>query len=120
MNPKHRISRAAAWGVLLCFIAACVSTPDRIAYTSISGAVDGVQAGLKAWNEGFYQPGVKVNAALWNARRETLEEAYAKFQATATLAVTLSKDITQKDNAMKVINDAASQILILIAELEKP
>jgi hypothetical protein len=100
-------------------VAACASTPDRIAYTSISGAVDGVQAALKAWNEVFYSPGVKVDPALWNARRDKLADAYAKFQASAALAVTLAKDVTQGDNALKIVNDAAAQVLALIAELEK-
>lgn len=111
--------RSLAVLVLLTFLVACASTPDRIAYTSINGAVDGVQTALKAWNEGFYAPGVKVDPALWNARRDKLADGYAKFQASASLAVTLAKDITQKDNALKIANDAAAQVLMLIAELEK-
>lgn len=111
--------RSVAVLVLLTFLVACASTPDRIAYTSINGAVDAVQAGLKAWNEGFYQPGVNVDPVLWNARRDKLADAYKKFQASATLATTLAKDITQADNALKIVNDAAAQVIALIAELEK-
>lgn len=111
--------RSLAVLVLLTFLVACASTPDRIAFTSISGAVDGVQASLKAWNEGFYSPGVKVDPALWNARRDKLASAYSTFQASANLATTLAKDITQADNALKIVNDAAAQVLTLIAELEK-
>jgi hypothetical protein len=111
--------RSLAVLVLLCFLVACASTPDRIAYTSINGAVDAVQTGLKVWNEGFYTPGVKVDPALWNARRDSLAAAYTKFQASAALAVTLAKDITQADNALKIVNDAAAQVIALIAELEK-
>jgi hypothetical protein len=111
--------RSLAVLVLLCFLVACASTPDRIAYTSISAATDGVQAALKAWNEGWYQPGVKVDPVLWNIRRDQLAAAYAKFQASANLAVTLAKDITQADNALKIANDAAAQVVALIAELEK-
>jgi hypothetical protein len=111
--------RSIAVLVVLCFLAACASTPDRIAFTSISGAVDGVQSALKAWNEGFYAPGVKVDPTLWNGRRDKLADGYKKFQASASLAVTLAKDVTQGDNALKIVNDAAAQVIALIAELEK-
>lgn len=108
-------------GVLLILygVHGCTTSPERIAYTSISAAVDGVQAALKAWNEGFYQPGVKVDPVTWNARRDKVGEAYARFQASANLAVTLARDVTQGQNALKIANDAAAQVIALIAELEK-
>ena len=112
--------RSLAVLVVLTFLVACASAPpDRIAYTSISAAVDGVQTALKAWNEGYYQPGVKVDPAKWNASRDKLNTAYVQFQASAQLAATLAQDITQKDTAQKIINDAAGQVLLLIAALEK-
>lgn len=112
--------RSLAVLVLLTFLVACASTPpDRIAYTSINAAVDGVQTALKAWNEAYYQPGVKVDPAKWNASRDKVQEAYVKFQASANLAVTLAKDITQADNALKIVNDAANQVVALISLLEK-
>jgi hypothetical protein len=106
--------------VALAAAAGCATAPpDRIAYTSISAAVDAVQNGLKAWNEGYYQPGVKVDPVKWNANRDKANAAYTKFQGTARLATTLSQDVAQKDNAQKIINDAAAQVLALLAELEK-
>src|SRR5512135_604437 len=106
--------------VLLTFLVACASAPpDRIAYTSISAAVDGVQAALKAWNEGYYVPGVKVDPVKWNASRDKLNAAYAQFQASAQLATTIAQDVANKDAAQKIINDAASQIVTLISLLEK-
>lgn len=110
--------RTIAVLVLLCFLASCASGPQRIAYTTINGAVDAAQTALKAWNEGFYAPGVKVDPAKWNARRDQLNAAYTKFQTTARLATTLAQDIAQGDNAVKIASDAASDLIALIASLE--
>ncbi len=105
--------------LLVLFLVACASTPDRVAYTSIDQAVNAVQTGLKAWNEGFYAPGVLKDPVLWNARRDRVAQEYERFQNTARLAVTLSQDISQKDNATKIASDAAASLLALIASLEK-
>lgn len=114
----HR-HRSVAVLVLITFLVACASGPERIAYTSINGAVDAAQTALKAWNEGFYQPGVKVDAAKWNAKRDQVQVAYEKFQKVASVAVTLSQDIAQKDNAVKIASDAAADLLAFIALMEK-
>jgi hypothetical protein len=111
--------RSVAVLVVLCFLVACASGPERIAYTSINGAVDAAQASLKAWNEGFYTPGVKVDPVLWNARRDAVKAGYEKFQNSARLATTLAQDISQKENAVKVASDAAADLIALIASLEK-
>lgn len=111
--------RSVAVLVLLVVLAACATAPQRVAYTTIEGAVDAAQTALKAWNEGWYQPGVKVDPVLWNARRDKVAEAYAKFQTSARLATTLAQDISQKDNATKIASDAAADLIALIASLEK-
>lgn len=117
MNRQRQ--RIAVGLVLLSFLAACASSPQRVTYTSINGAVDAAQGALKAWNEGFYSPGVKVDPVLWNARRDQVATAYEKFQNAARLATTLAQDISQKDNAVKVASDAAADLIALIASLEK-
>ena len=112
--------RSVAVLVLLTFLVACASTPpDRIAYTSINAAVDGVQTALKAWNDVYYSPGVKVDPVKWNASRDQLNAAYVRFQASATLATTIAQDVTKQASAQQIINDAASQVLTLISVLEK-
>lgn len=123
-TPKSHISRlnqrgrAIAVAAVILVTLACASTPpDRVAYTSINAAVDAVQTALKVWNDTYYAPGVKVDPVTWNARRDQVNAAYVKFQATAQLAVTLAQDVTQKDNALKIISDAAGQILALIQAL---
>lgn len=117
MNPQRK--RMVVGLVLLSFLVACASSPQRVGYQSINAAVDAAQTSLKAWNEGFYSPGVKIDPALWNARRDTVKAAYEKFQATARLATTLAQDIAQKDNAVKIAADAAAELIALIASLEK-
>lgn len=112
--------RSVAVLVLLCFLASCASGPQRIAFSTINGAVDAAQTALKAWNEGFYTPGVKVDPVKWNERRDKLNGAYTKFQTTARLATTLAQDISQRDNAVKIASDAAADLIALIASLEKP
>jgi hypothetical protein len=114
----HR-QRSVAVLVLVVFMAACASGPERIAYTSISSAVDAAQTTLKAWNEGFYRPGVKVDPVKWNGRRDQAQAAYEKFQKTASIAATLAQDVAQKDNAVKIASDAAADLLAFIAMLEK-
>jgi hypothetical protein len=120
-RDEHRPAVVVAFLIALVLLStSCASTPpDRVAFTSISAAVDGVQNALRAWNEGFYQPGVKVDPAKWNANRDKANAAYTKFQGTARVAATLAQDVAQKENAQKIINDAAAQILMLLAELEK-
>lgn len=113
---RHSRSFAVAL-VLTLAIIGCASTPDRIAFTSINGAVDGVQTALKVWNETSYAPGVKVDPIAWNAKRDRVESAYVKFQASAQLATTLAKDITQRANATKVASDAAAEVIALIQAL---
>jgi hypothetical protein len=112
-----RRARVSALLCILVLVAACASSPARIAYTSINGAVDAVQTALVAWNDVAYAPGVKVDPVTWNARRDQIGAAYAKFQASAKLATTLAQDITQKDNAVKIVSDAAAQIISLIQTL---
>ena len=114
-----RAAMIAAVGVIFIALAAASCPHDRVAFTSISAAVDGAQTALKAWNEHFYAPGVKVDPALWNARRDKAEAAYVKFQTTARLATTLAQDVSQRDNATKIASDAAADLLALIASLEK-
>lgn len=105
--------------VVLSFLGACASSPQRVAYTSINAAVDAVQTSLKAWSEGFYSPGVVKDPVLWNARRDQMKQAYQRFQNAANLATTLAQDISQKENATKVASDAAADFIALIASLEK-
>lgn len=118
MNRKRTFISLAL--VTILFAVACASTPpDRIAYTSINAAVDAVQTALKVWNEQFYSPGVKLDPATWNAKRDQVQAAYTKFQASANLAVTLAQDVTQKDNALKVVNDAAAPVIALLQSFGK-
>jgi hypothetical protein len=112
--------RSIAVLVLLCFLAACASGPERISYTSINGAVDAVQTALKAWHEGFYQPGLKVDPTKWNTRRDAIGDKYAAFQKSAHLAATLAQDVSQRETAIKTISDAAADLIALITLLEKP
>ena len=86
---------------------------------SINAAVDGVQTALKAWNDVYYQPGVKVDPVKWNAARDKVNTAYVQFQASANLATTLAQDVTKQASAQQIINDAANQVLTLISVLEK-
>lgn len=116
MLRQHKI---AAILLILIVTTACATSAQRIAYTTIDSAVTAVQTSLKAWNEGFYTPGVKVDPALWNARRDALAGAYGKFQITARLATTLATDLSQKDNGIKIASDAAADFIALVASLEK-
>lgn len=106
--------------IIALFLVACASTPpDRVAYTSIDQAVNAAQASLKAWNEGFYAPGVLKDPATWNARRDKAAAAYLHFQVAARLATTVASDLNQQANATKIASDAAADLIALIASLEK-
>jgi hypothetical protein len=87
------------------------STPARVAYNSIDGAVSGAQAAMSAFNE-RYQAGLQTEAD-----RTKALTYYADFQATARLAATLAKDITQQQTALTIASDAAAKLIQLLAQV---
>lgn len=120
LRAHTRVSFRAGLALALLFsLASCASTPQRIAYTSINAAVDAVQTGLKVWNEAYYIPGMKVDPVTWNANRDKVQASYVKFQASAQLATTLAQDVTQKANALQIVNDAAAPVIALLQSFGK-
>ena len=97
--------------LVLAFMGCASSTPARIAYNTIDGAVDGAQAAMKAFNE-RYQAGLQTEED-----RTRALAAYADFQTTARLARQLATDITQKASAITVASDATAALLDLLAKL---
>jgi outer membrane protein TolC len=87
------------------------STPARIAYNTIDGAVDAAQGAMKAFNE-RYQVGLQTEED-----RTRALAYYAEFQATARLATQLAKDISQKESAITVASNAATKLIQLLAQL---
>jgi len=87
------------------------STPARISYNSIDGAVEGVQAAMRAFND-RYQQGLQSE----EDRTKALAY-YADFQATARLAIQLAKDISQKESALTVASNAATKLIQLLAQI---
>lgn len=130
-RPRSLASRAAAArgsssraraGVLFVLVlavltSACAGTsPDRVAYNSIDGAVSAVQTSLTAFNEA-YQVGVRTDPATWNEHRAKAKDAYEKFQATALAAANLSQkvlDPQHRASIVEMVSTAAAEALRII------
>lgn len=96
--------------VVLPLLAGCGSMPaDRITYNTIDGAVNGVHAGLRSFNE-FYQAGEATEE-----QREQVLAAYKKFQAVARAAVKIAPNATAASpDTIRLVSDAAVELLKLI------
>ena len=130
-RPRSLVSRAAAArgsssraraGVLFVLVlavltSACAGTsPDRVAYNSIDGAVNAVQTSLAAFND-LYQVGVKTDPVTWNDRRTKAKDAYEKFQATALAAAKLSQQVLDpqhRASIVEMVSTAAAEALRII------
>jgi hypothetical protein len=111
---RTRFTRVPPWLAVIVALAlvsgACASTPpDRVVYTTISSAVDAVQAGMGAFND-IYKQGKFTP----DDRAEVLD-AYAKFQSVARAAVKLGEGATQPNpDVMKLVSDSAFDTLKII------
>jgi len=120
MNRRFKVPSAIGIAVLLAvslaYANACSSTatPARKAYTTIDDAVTAAQQAMKGFND-QYQNGLATEA-----QRTKALAYYADFQATARMAVTLSKDVTQQASALQIASDAAANLLALLAQLLPP
>lgn len=97
--------------VMLPFLSVgCGSMPaDRITYNTIDGAVNGVHAGLRSFNE-FYQAGKATEE-----QRDQVLAAYKKFQAVARAAVRIAPNATSASpDTIRLVSDAAVELLRLI------
>jgi len=132
-RPRSLVSRAAAArratspgaragvlflvAVLAVLTGACAGTsPDRVAYQTIDGAVSAVQTSLSAFND-LYQVGVKTDPVTWNDRRTKAKDAYEKFQATALAAAKLSQQVLDpqhRASIVEMVSTAAAEALRII------
>jgi hypothetical protein len=121
-SSPRRLIPGARTGVLflvavLAFTSACAGTsPDRVAYNSIDGAVSAVQTSLAAFND-LYQVGVKTDPVTWNDRRTKAKDAYEKFQATALAAAKLSQQVLDpqhRTSIVEMVSTAAAEALRII------
>lgn len=118
-SPRGLATRArgGAFLLVLALTVACAGTsPDRIAYNTIDGAVDAVQTALGVFNVA-YQSGVQTDPTMWNDRRVKAKAAYEKFQVTARSATKLSQealDPQHQTSAVKLASDAAVEALGII------
>jgi hypothetical protein len=89
---------------------ACASTPpDRVVYTTISSAVDAVQAGMGAFNDLYKQGKFTPDD------RAKVLDAYAKFQVVARAATKVGQGATAPSpDVMKLVSDAAFDVLKII------
>lgn len=111
-EARRRIFICAAVALISFSLLACASTPpDRIAYNSIDGATTAVQTAVGVFKQ------MKAAGQIQDvdgSKEAQVRDAYAKFQKTALLAVDLSQDITQGQNALKIVSDAAVSALAVI------
>ena len=111
---RNRFHRIPPWLLVLVVVAlvsgACASTPpDRVAYTTISAAVDAVQTGMAAFND-LYQQG-----KFTTQDRADVLNAYAQFQAVARAAAQAAQGATAPNpDVMKILSDAAFDALKII------
>lgn len=84
------------------------TTPARISYNTIDGAVEGVQTAMRAFNS-RYQTGLQSEA-----ERTKVLAAYDIFQASARLATVAARDVSQHQKAVTVAIDAAADLILLI------
>jgi len=107
-------TRFAVGLVLVVLIAGCASTPpDRIAYNTVTAAVDAVQTAMKGFND-LYQAG-KFN----DADRAKVIAAYEKFRLVAKgvegLAETATKDGI---SVLSIVSAAALEAISVINALK--
>jgi hypothetical protein len=107
--------RAVSLLVVLFTLAAIVGcagmSPQRVAYNTLDDVAVAVNQGMQAFNE-RYQAGLQTEA-----QRTQVLAAYATYQKGMAVAISVSKDATQKQNAVTIATDAAAPLLELIAQL---
>lgn len=96
---------------VLFLLEGCASSPEKIAYTSLDAAVTAAQAGMRSFND-IYQAGKATEA-----QRQQVLAAYAKFQAAVSVAIDIARLSTSTID-MKLVNEAAADLITLIATLK--
>lgn len=106
---QRKRALAASAAILVFFVLVAASCPpQRVAYDSIDIATAVVQTSVTVFKD------LKAQGKFTDADEVKVRAAYAKFQVSAEAARVLAQNASQKETALKQINDAAAEIMKLL------
>lgn len=113
-NVYLRRAQHLAAVLVLTMLVGCASSPDRVAFNSIDGAISAAQAGVAAFKT-LYNEGVKspdpVVVQRWKDNDVKARAAYAKFQKAALVATDVAAGLGQKDSALTIVSNAYADLI---------
>jgi hypothetical protein len=98
----------------MAVLVGCSAPPDRIAYNTISGAVDAAQGALRTFNV-FYQAGKASED-----QRMKVRLAYEKFQKTVDVAIDLAQLTATKQppqEQIRLVSQATVDLVALVTSI---